>query len=49
MLKKKSDSPNGHMPGGTMSIAWNQLSDLVLHSDSNDKLGRWSTITVGRE
>ena len=47
--KKKSDSPNGCMPGGTMSIVWNQLSDLVLHSDSNDKLGRWSSITVGRE
>lgn len=47
--KKVTTSENGYLPGGTASVVWDQLSDLVQKEESNDKLGRWSSIVIGRE
>ena len=40
---------NGYLPGGTISIVWDNLADLVTKTWNKDKLGRWSSILIGRE
>ena len=42
------NSRNGYLPGGTMSIVWDNIADLVLQSRNKDELGRWSSIAIGR-
>ena len=42
------NSKNGYLPGGTMSIVWDNIADLVLQSRNEDELGRWSSIAIGR-
>ena len=39
----------GYLPGGTMSIVWDHLADLIIKTCNADKLGRWSSITIGRD
>ena len=45
----ESSSNAGYLPGGTMSIVWNNLAELIVDTYNGDKLGRWSSITIGRE
>ena len=42
-------SAHKHLPGGTVSVTWYQLSDLVQREESIDKLGCWSSVVIGRE
>jgi len=39
----------GYLPGGTMSIVWDNLANLLVNTYDRDKLGRWSSITIGRD
>ena len=32
-----------------MSAVWENLADLVVTTHSEDQLGRWSSITIGRD
>ena len=43
------NTKNGYLPGGTISIVWDNLADLVIKTWNKDKLGRWSSILIGRE
>jgi len=43
------NTKNGYLPGGTISIVWDNLADLVTKTWNKDKLGRWSSILIGRE
>ena len=47
--KKKVTNRNGCLPGGTLSVVWDELSDIVTDQVNVDSLGRWSSITIGRE
>ena len=47
--KKKVTSKKGWLPGGTLSVVWDELSDIVMDQLSIDSLGRWSSIIIERE
>ena len=47
--KKQVTNENGYLPGGTATIAWDQLADLVKKEEYQDELGRWNSIVIGKE
>ena len=48
-IKKKVTSENGYLPGETLSIVQDELSNIVTDQLSIDSLGRWSSIIIDRE
>ena len=46
---KITTSAHRHLPGGAVSLTWDQLSNLVQRQESNNKLDCWSSIIIRRE